>query len=168
MRSTNRGLTLVEILVVLVVLGVAATMILPALGRAGRHGRVEACAAHLRQLHQAAEAYRAKCPQAPEAPGKAYWVRLTKTDPPLVAADALRCPVRETSDAPPGPAECQYLGPAGNPAQLGDADPLGCDDYLNHHPQGKEGGNVLRKDGTVVTDLKGIWIDATRMGKCRP
>lgn len=161
MRRHDAGVTIVEITAAITVVGIAVALLIPAWIRSSRFDKVLACQGNLRTLHQA----QAKAPPpGPEDFGRAYWVRLTKTSPPLVQPTALRCPLVHAADAPP----CQYLGPATDPSKFDGKDPIGCDMEYNHSADGKQGGNVLLKSGEVVTDHTGIWGGATRQGKCRP
>jgi hypothetical protein len=161
MRRREAGITLVEVVAAITILAIVMSLLIPALLRGSRHQMILACEAHLLALHQA----RAVAPPAgPQEFGRAYWTRLTRTTPPLVAPDVLRCPFVVAPEAP----ACQYFGPAGDVARLEAKDPIGCDMELSHSEDGKEGGNVLLKSGEVVTDHTGIWGSAVRAGKCRP
>ncbi|HXX93030.1 MAG TPA: hypothetical protein VEN81_05315, partial [Planctomycetota bacterium] len=91
-RSSERGYTLVEILVVLVFLVVVVALLTPAFGRVSRQHQVEACAAHLKTLHAAQQAYYARGGPAPEL-GRSYWEKLAGTTPPLIPREALHCPL---------------------------------------------------------------------------
>lgn len=153
-HSARAGVTLVEWTVVIVALGVVFSLLVPAFARASRQGKVVSCRANLQELYRT----QAALPKGAPAPlGKAFWTRLD-------AKPFLRCPLAAGS-APTG---CDYLGPASDPAGLGEKEPLGCDDMENHGPQGREGGNVLLKSGEVMTDSFQLWASATRGGKCRP
>lgn len=159
MRRRDAGITIVEVTAAITIVGIVIALLVPAWVRSARFDKVLGCQGNLRTLHQAKAA-----PPGPDEFGGAYWVRLTKTSPPLVAADALRCPLFQLPDAP----ACQYLGPAADPSKLDAKDPLGSDLEHNHSSDGKQGGNVLLNSGEVVTDHTGIWGGATRSGKCRP
>lgn len=161
MRPRERGITVVEVLAAITILGIVVSLLTPALLRGARHQKILVCGAHLKSLHQAQSA---APPQGPRDTGRAYWIRLTKTAPPLVSPDVLRCPFVEAPEAP----ACQYYGPGGEVSKYEAKDPIGCDMELNHSEDGKEGGNVLLKSGEVVTDHTGVWGTATRSGKCRP
>lgn len=152
----ERGFTLVEFLVVLVIIIIIIALIIPAFARSARQSKVEACASHLKTLHQS---HRSRT--APFEPGKAYWLRLPGVDPRV-----LSCPVLGR----PRPGTSQYWGPAVEPAKLAEADPLACDEPVNHSPTGKEGGNVLRKSGDVApyNGLTGVWDTCLQGGKVRP
>jgi len=162
---SQRGVTLVEVLVAVVFVIVVVSLLTPAMARASRQEKVEACAANLKALHAAQLAFYSKEGSAPEL-GKAYWERLAKASPPLVAARTLICPLADKEEAPP----VQYLGPAADPRTLPAGDPIGCDFPGNHSSHGHEGGNILLNSGAVVNDntlLEGLWGTALNK-KCRP
>ena len=107
----------------------------------------------------------AKAPPTPiQEVGRAYWVRLTQTKPALLDPSILKCPFVEAPDAP----FCQYYGPLGEVAKSDPNDPIGCDLILSHSDDGKQGGNVLLKSGSVVTDHTGAWAAALSGRKCGP
>lgn len=161
MRRRDAGITIVEVTAAITIVGIVIALLIPAWSRSARFDKVLGCQGHLRALYQAKGK---AAPPGPDDFGGAYWVRLTKTSPPLVAADVLRCPLLELPDAP----ACQYLGPAADPSKFDPKDPLGSDLERNHSSDGKQGGNVLLINGEVVTDHTGIWGGATRSGKLRP
>lgn len=161
MRRRESGVTLVEVAAAVTLVGILLALLIPAWMRGRRFEKVLACEGHFHALYTA----QAKAPAAgPTELGSQYWVRLTKSAPPLVESDSLRCPLADPLESP----ACQYLGPAINPAQASPKEPIGCDLEHNHSEDGKEGGNVLMKSGEVVTDHTGVWINALRGGKCRP
>ncbi len=157
MPSRNRGLTLVEVLVVVMALVIVAALFLPALSQASRRDKVARCIRNLQTLHKA----QASAGPAGADLGSAYWLRLRGA----VGPEALRCPLVDRPDAP----ECQYLGPRTDPATLRDVHPIGCDVEVNHSPDMRQGGNVLLKSGEVLTEKGdgGLWADA-RSKYCRP
>lgn len=157
----DAGITIVEVAAAVTIVGIAIALLIPAMNRSSRYDQVLACQANLKKLHEAS--LKAPPPNPTEL-GGAYWIRLTKTTPPLVEASVLRCPLVHAADAP----ACQYLGPAQHPDKIGDKEPLGSDYERNHSDDVKQGGNVLLKSGAVVTDHTGLWGGATRHGKCRP
>ena len=161
MRRRDAGITIVEVAAAITIVGIIVALLVPAWMRSARFEKVLACQGNLRTLHQAAS--KAPAPGADEL-GRAYWVRLTKTSPPLVSAETLRCPLVHHPEAP----ACQYFGPTSDPAKFDAKDPIGCDMPPNHSEDGGQGGNILLKSGEVVTDHTGIWLGATRSGKCRP
>ena len=161
MRRRNAGITLVEVTAAITIVGIVLALLVPAMTRSSRIDDVLACRSHLKTLYEAQ--LKAPAP-GPKEYGRAYWERLAKSTPPLVTADALRCPLNDEPDAP----ACHYYGPAGDFSKFADKDPIGCDMDRNHSDDGKQGGNVLLKSGAVVTDHTGVWGTALRSGKCRP
>jgi hypothetical protein len=159
MRRRKAGVTLVEVTAGVTLLGIVVALVIPAITRSSRFQKVLECRGHLRDMHQA----QAKLPApGPKELGGAYWTRLASANPPLVSADKLRCPLYSAATS----SGCDYLGPAEDPAKIGEKDPIGADAAHNHSDDGKEGGNVLLKSGEVVTDRTGIWGSAGR--RCRP
>ena len=161
MRRNDAGITIVEVAAAITILGILIALLVPALQNSSRFDQVLACQGNLRALHQAQS--KAPPPETQDL-GSAYWTRLTRTSPPLVTAETLRCPLLNLPQAP----ECHYFGPPSDPAKLDAKDPIGCDLPINHSADGAQGGNILLRSGEVVTDHTGIWLGATRAGKCRP
>jgi len=91
-------------------------------------------------------------------------VRLTQTKPLLLDPSLLKCPFVEGPDAP----FCQYYGPSGDLSKAAPNDPIGSDMITNHSEDGKQGGNVLLKSGSVVTDHTGAWGAAIGERKVSP
>jgi hypothetical protein len=161
-RSISEGgITLVEVAAGVTLVGIVVALLIPAMSRASRFQRVLECAGHLRTMHGAAS--QAPPPGAKEI-GSAYWIRLSETTPPLLSKETLRCPLVDSAD----PAASHYQGPCEDPAKAGQKEPIGCDLEHNHSDDGQEGGNVLLKNGEVLTDRQGVWLSATRQAKCRP
>lgn len=161
MSRRNAGVTLVEITAAVVIVGIILAILIPVVVRAGRLERLQACEAHLHTMYEA----QSKMPPTPQQEtGRAYWVRLTQTKPPLLGPSILKCPFVDSPDAP----FCQYYGPAGDVAKVDAKDPIGCDLETNHSDDGKQGGNVLLKSGAVVTDHTGAWGAAITGRKCAP
>jgi hypothetical protein len=92
-------------------------------------------------------------------------VRLTRTTPPLLTPEALKCPFVEASPEAPF---CQYFGPSGDVGALAPNDPIGSDADTNHSPHRREGGNILMKSGEVVNDNASLWATTVQTGKVRP
>jgi type II secretory pathway pseudopilin PulG len=161
MSRRDAGITLVEISAAVVVVAIILAILLPVMARAGRLERLQACQGHLHAMFEA----QAKAPPEPiQASGRAYWGRLTQTQPPLLDPSVLKCPFVDAADAP----YCQYYGPAGDITNYDPKDPIGCDIETNHSDDGSQGGNVLLKSGSVVTDHTGAWGAALRGRKCAP
>jgi type II secretory pathway pseudopilin PulG len=157
----DAGITIVEVAAAMTIVGIVVALVIPAWTRSSRFEQVLECQARLKALHAAS--LKAPAPAADQV-GGAYWVRLTKTTPPLLDESALRCPLVHDPAAP----ACHYLGPATDPAKADAKDPIGSDRIFNHSSDEKQGGNVLLKNGSVVTDHTGTWGAAVRHGKCRP
>ncbi len=163
-RRGRSGFTLVELLVALAAAAIVVALVIPAWSSARRWGKVTACMDNLRRLHRAEAAWEKARPGEAPGVGKAYWLKLVRTDPPLADRKALACPLAPHAE---GPDDCSYWGPAGDVAKVDAADPVGCDEESNHDERRREGGNVLRKSGEVVNDRGEFWGSALR-GKCRP
>lgn len=142
MRRTS-GLTLAGVLVLVALAALLLSLLLPLRAYSGRHEQLLVCRAHLQALHRA----QADPKAATEAPplGAAYWMRLASPPLSLVDPGTLRCPLFD-ADRP-----CDYRGPVRTPAGLPPDGAVGSDDNVNHDLQGRQGGNVLRKSGDVVT-----------------
>lgn len=154
------GITLVEIMAAVTLLAIAIALLLPVQARAARYEKLMECQDHLRALHQAD---RKATPTKDQEIGRAYWVRLVKSTPPLVAPELLRCPFVEEPDAP----FCQYLGPGGDVSKLDAKDPIGSDIDSNHSADRRQGGNLLLKSGEVVTDHTSLWAGTITTGRVR-
>lgn len=161
MRRRDAGITLVEISAAVVVVAIVVSLLTPILVRAGRLEKLQACQGHLHAMFEA----QAKAPATNvQEVGRAYWVRLTQTQPPLIDPSILKCPFVEDPDAP----YCQYYGPSGDVSKVDPNDPIGSDLVTNHSDDGKQGGNVLLKSGSVVTDHTGAWGRAVVDRKVSP
>lgn len=162
MRRHDAGITLAEILVAVTVVAILLALLVPIQARAARYKTVMECQEHLHAMNRAlAQAP----PDKNQEIGRAYWVRLTRLTPPLLAPDALKCPfVGSAPDAP----FCQYLGPAGDVDKLPANAPIGCDMDTNHSEDRRQGGNLLLKNGEVVNDNTALWATTVQTGKCRP
>ena len=140
---------------------IAVAIIIPVCTRSSRFEKVLVCEGQLHTLYQ--QSAKAPAP-GPKQLGCEYWARLARTEPPLVSAEILKCPLQRAPDA----GAVQYLGPSDELSTLGEKDPIGCDFELNHSDDAKEGGNVLLKTGEVITDRTGLWGSALYQRKCRP
>ncbi|HZE98648.1 MAG TPA: type II secretion system protein [Planctomycetota bacterium] len=161
MRHREAGITLVEIVAAVTIIGILSALLIPLSIKAGRYENLKLCQDNLRTLYAA----QAKAPPTPtQEYGRAYWVRLTQMQPPLLSPDRLRCPFVDGADAP----FCQYFGPAGDIVKYDAKDPIGCDMELSHSDDGRQGGSVVLKNGDVVTDHTGAWGSAQHGGRCRP
>lgn len=166
MPRMRRGLALIEWMLLAVAALMLLALLIPVYARSGRHAQLAACQGRLKDLHRA----QAAAPPAPDARGFAYWTRLTKAQPPLVAAGTLRCPfVPEAIQR-----DCDYFGPKSDAAGLDPSAPLACDIPENHEPRGRMGGNVLYKSGEVRAlhpreggDVEDPWREAA-FHKCGP
>jgi hypothetical protein len=139
-----------------------AAILLPIASRAARYDHLKLCADNLRTLHRAQSDPKAAWTGA-QPTGAAYWTRLAEGPAPLVEKSALLCPLAE-----PAPGRtCDYRGPAREVGPLLPDAAIGCDDEENHGPHGRNGGNVLRKSGAVLTDDGQVWKDALNLHSAR-
>ncbi len=102
----------------------------------------------------------------PTETGDAFWLKLTKTQPPMIYAHetgVFQCPVEGFEDE-----GIDYRGPKGDIKKYGDNDPIGADVVGNHCGTNKGldvGGNVILKSGDVRTVKANdpLWIRAAEM-----
>ncbi|HVR84537.1 MAG TPA: prepilin-type N-terminal cleavage/methylation domain-containing protein [Planctomycetota bacterium] len=161
MRRLQAGITLVEVLAAATILAIVLALLIPVQAKARRYDDLMKCQDHLHTLYEA----QSKAPPTKvQETGRAYWVRLTQTTPPLVAPDVLKCPFVEGPDAP----FCQYYGPSGDVVKMDPKDPIGADMDQNHSADRKQGGNILLKSGEVVIDHASLWATMIQMGQVRP
>ncbi len=113
--------------------------------------RVVRCANNLRQLWTMQANYMAqfggRAKLMPSDTGEAFWLKLSKTAPPLIdesIADIYQCPVENAKDE-----GCDYRGPVEDVNTYEDGDPVGAD-VDGNHGEGK-GGNVIRKAGDCMS-----------------
>jgi hypothetical protein len=139
-----------------VILAAAVTvLVFVPMRRAIRSAKTTGCVGNLSQLWKMQPNYMVRyggeARAMPVETGSDFWLKLTRTSPPLIDAtirDVFFCPVRAWQDRP-----ADYRGPASDVNRLGDGDPVGAD-IDGNHGRG-EGGNVLRKSGDVQT----VWPD---------
>lgn len=129
------------------------TPLVVALHHSQDRNRVVMCANNLSQLWKMQNIYMSqfggRMKLMPTETGTGFWLKLTKTTPPLIDkdfAELLQCPVQNKDE---GFGSCDYRGPAENVAKSAFGDPVGADIETNHGA-GK-GGNVLTKAGDVTT-----------------
>jgi len=84
----------------------------------------------------------------PDASGPAFWLALSKTQPPLIEESELDILVCPLSGKQAKPGFTTYRGPAQWLGKLEWDDPVGCCEP-GHHPDGTI--TVLKKNGLVVT-----------------
>lgn len=156
----NKGLILLEVLVIIVVLGILVVLFVPPICDHGQilRAKMASCANNLVQLKKLGNAYAASHNgHWPEPQRENYWVSFTKLKPPLIDQDHLEilsCPVRGEVL---GPDECDFLGPTVPWSQLGASDPVAACRAGNHgegYPM-----QVLLKDGSVMEAKPGdpLW-----------
>lgn len=160
------GFTLIELLLVVAIIGVLAALLLPALASAKESANRATCGSNLNQLYKALHVYTSQFgrhSQFPPHAGEEMWLCLkghagghpstyAERAPLYGSGEIFKCPSAAT---PPGtmdyrgPARYEKLPPTSLSA-LADSVPtnraIGCDKQANH----KDGGNVLRFDGTVL------------------
>lgn len=132
-----------------VLLTVLAALLLPAYTKSISRARAASCANNLRQLWTLQSIYASQFggpdKLMPGETGSEFWLKLTRTSPPLLDASELEvliCPLKD----PPSGAKCDYLGPGRPVSELKGEDPVGSDRPGNH----AKSGNLLRKAGDVT------------------
>ncbi len=156
-----------DLVVVAILLPCLAATALPTLSAAHREDRAGRCATHLATLWQAQHAYMIQfggsSKTMPSETGDAFWLKLTKTEPPLVPPKdhrLLQCPVEDVDDD-----GCDFRGPAFDVNMMGDGDIVGADVDGNHGVG--RGGTILRKSGDVgrVLESDRLWESAAAATK---
>ena len=143
----NKGITLLEVLVIVIVIAILAALVVPPICGKGRVQRAM-CENNLKHLHTLANIYSSQNRGfEPIETGQTYWLRLSKVHPPLIKRedlDLFLCPVKGDSND----GEVDYRGPVTRLAIVADGDPIGADKLDNHGAY--EGGNVLLRSGAVL------------------
>ena len=134
------------IVVAVVLIGFGAVVVVM-MNSAQKRAASTSCANNLSQLWKLQNVYMSqfggKTKSLPEETGSAFWLKLSKTQPPLVdpaTADVFICPVKGDGS------KCDYLGPGSPASSLPQDAIVGADKPGNH----RDGGNVVRKSGDVV------------------
>lgn len=133
------------------VAGIGAALMLPAITRATSQAKVTSCMNNLSQLWKMQNIYMSqfggRLKKMPSETGSAFWLALSKTEPPLIDPlnfDIYVCPV--VGFPPPG-TETSYLGPKQEVGTLKAGDIVGCCAPGNH-PDGSI--TVLMNTGDVL------------------
>jgi hypothetical protein len=131
--------------------GVAAAVLVPATSKAIVRAKATSCANNLSQLWRMQCVYMAQFggrqKKMPSATGGAFWLALSKTEPPLIdesMAEMFICPL---SGQPARPGFTSYRGPKRDVSTLAEGDVVGCCEP-GCHPGGSI--NVLLKSGEVI------------------
>ncbi len=145
---------------------VCAPLAVVALHHAQDREKVKMCANNLSQLWKIQNIYMSqfggRMKLMPAETGTAFWLKLTKTQPPLIDkdfAEIFQCPVQKKDE---GWGTCDYRGPSMPVSKLEDNDPVGADIDGNHGA--RKGGNVLLKSSDVieVSEDNDLWRLAAR------
>lgn len=154
----NRGLSLLEVIVILVLVGILGALLLPPICGRGHCTRMLACQSNLQQLYKLGTIYAINHKgEWPPATGENLWLSLRNAVPPLIEPDhagVLHCDVM---DHELGPDETNYRGPRFGWAKTGSGDII-CADREGNHGDG-ESINVMFKDGSVleVASADALW-----------
>jgi hypothetical protein len=115
--------------------------------------RQRVCEIYLKQIWALANTYRQEFggpeKRFPAETGKAFWLKLTETAPPLVPGEELEVLMCPDSEESPRAGFTTYLGPSKDANTLGAEDVIGC--CRQEHP---DGFVFLLKNGKTVV-LKG-------------
>ena len=142
----QRGLTLLEVLILIILVGILGTLLIP--WRGPGEARRVACANNLSRLYRLASVYASTHRGEWPATGEDPWLLLARTKPPLIEPeqiDVLHCPVRGEAAVA---GRTDYRGPKVPWTQLGAGDPVAADKDGNHGKN--EAGNILLKDGSLI------------------
>jgi hypothetical protein len=119
-----------------------------------RNAQQLACENNLMQLwtlaHVYAQQFGGEQGRFPEETGKAFWLKLTETKPPLLAGDELEVLICPDSEEIPRLGFTTYRGPGRDVNTMSGKDVVGCCGHVEH----PDGSVFLRKDGSIVI-LKG-------------
>lgn len=130
------------------------------------HARVVSCANNLRQLWTMQTVYMSqfggRMKKMPEDIGSAFWIALTKTQPPLIDGAELEVLVCPLTHEKPRAGFTTYRGPPAKVSSLAGDDVVGCCD-AGDHPDGSI--NVLKKSGDVLTVKPGDALYKTALEK---
>ncbi len=151
-----------DLMAVLIIASVVAVLAFHLSRPFGGNHRGVACANNLAQLFKMQANYRAQFGHGdlPTETGGDFWLKLTRTEPPLIdhtLRDIFHCRVRDRGGR--CARECDYRGPNSNVNHFGDRDVVGADLVGNHAAD----GNVLRMSGDVFTVAPDdpFWIRAS-------
>lgn len=172
MSKRDRGLTLVEVLIVVVVIAILAMMMCPpGIGRARLSARKKDCENNLRQLGRYTAMYVARFGSDREYPpasgcGFLDTLRRVPDEQAAIAAGQHGLFVCRVTGNAPSATRLDYRQPnwavGGQPSDW--RRPIACDRTNNHDVNGMEDMNVLLFDGTVIRANPGSpeWNDALR------
>lgn len=144
----NKGLSLLEIIVVIVVIGILASLLLPARHPPGGCGTVTHCANNLQELYALGKVYASQHQgQWPDTAKNGFWRALTESQPPLIPREEMEillCPVK----GEPEDGGCDYRMTKVPWKDLAPNDPVLADKPDNHGEN--YAINVVLKNGDVV------------------
>jgi type II secretory pathway pseudopilin PulG len=136
----NRGLTLLEVLVIIIVIAILAALLLP-ISHGHPHKDLR-CLSNLQQLYKVATVYvTTHRGDWPKATGAELWLSFRTMTPPLIEADQAGILHCDVLDHELGTEETNYRGPRVPFKEVPANGPLAADAEGNHGEQ--FGGNVL-------------------------